>query len=282
MDEFETVVDGLVFTECPRWHDGHVWFSDTHVGEVHRVDPASGAHDVVAYHSSPVAGLGFLPDGRLLAVAAYERALLRLDDGAFVLHADLAPVVGPWPCNDMAVDGAGRAYVGGFGFDIFGGAPMVATHLTLVTPEGDVRQTGDPVEFPNGTVVTPDGHTLIVAETMAGRLTAFTIADDGSLLDGRVYAQVDGLMPDGICLDAEGAVWVAHPSVGVVRVRAGGEVERTIAVEGRRSYACVLGGEDRRDLYVCTGTTHDREEAQRTRSAKLERVRVDVPGAGIP
>jgi sugar lactone lactonase YvrE len=282
VDRFETVVDGLVFTECPRWHDGHVWFSDTHVGEVHRVDPASGAHDTVARHSSPVAGLGFLPDGRLLAVAAYERALLRLDDDGFVVHADLAPVVGPWPCNDMAVDQRGRAYVGGFGYDIFGGAPMVATHLTLVTPDGDMRHTGDDVEFPNGTVVTPDGRTLIVAETMAGRLTAFTIADDGSLVDRRIHAAVDGFMPDGICLDAEGAIWAAHPSAGVVRVREGGEVARTIELEGRRAYACVLGGEDRRTLFVCTGVTHDRDEAARLRSAKIEAVPVDVPGAGIP
>ena len=278
----EVVVDGLVFTECPRWHDGHVWFSDTHVGEVHRVDPATGAHDVVARHTAPVGGLGFLPDGRLLAVASVERRLLRLERDRFVVHADLAPVVGEWPCNDMAVDARGRAFVGGFGYDVFGGAPMVPTRLVLVTPDGVARDSGAEVTFPNGTIVTPDGATLIVAETMSERLVAFTIGDDGMLSEPRVYAQVDGLVPDGICLDAEGAVWVAHPRVGLVRVAPGGAVLETIALDGRKAYACVLGGDDRRTLFACTGTTHDRSEAAAARSAKLEAVTVDVPGVGVP
>ena len=216
MREFEPVVDGLVFTECPRWHDERVWYSDTHVGEVHRFDPATGDDQIVARHSSSVGGLGFLPDGRLLAVSSMARKVLRLEAGGFVEHADMGAVVGPWPCNDMAVDARGRAYVGGFGYDIFGGAPMVPTHLVLVTPDGSVRAVGDHVTFPNGAIiappgVTPDGATLIVAETMSEQLVAFTITDDGSLVDRRVYAHVDGLVPDGICLDAEGAVWVAHP-----------------------------------------------------------------------
>ena len=172
----------------------------------------------MARHSSSVAGLGFLPDGRLLAVSSMARTLLRLEADGFVEHADMSAVVGPWPCNDMAVDGRGNVYVGGFGYDIFGGAPMVPTHLTLVTPDGDVRAVGDEVTFPNGTIIAPpgvtaDGATLIVAETMSERLVAFTITDDGSLVDRRVYADVEGMVPDGICLDAEGAVWVAHPRV---------------------------------------------------------------------
>lgn len=280
--EFEAVVDGLVFTECPRWHDGHVWYSDTHVGEVHRFDPVTGLDVIVARHTSSVSGLGFLPDGSLLAVSSMARKVLRLVAGAFVEHADMSGVVGPWPCNDMAVDGKGRAYVGGFGYDIFGGAPMVPTHLTLVTPHGDVRSVGEEVEFPNGTIITPDGATLIVAETMGERLVAFTIADDGSLVDQRVYAHVDGLVPDGICLDEEGAVWVAHPRAGAVRVLPGGAVTDRIELSGRNIYACVLGGDDRRTLFACTGTTHDRVEAGRIRSAKLEAVTVDVPGAGVP
>jgi sugar lactone lactonase YvrE len=293
--EFEPVVDGLVFTECPRWHDGRVWYSDTHVGEVHRFDPATGVDEIVARHSSSVAGLGFLPDGRLLAVSSMARKLLRLEPDGFVEHADMSAVVGPWPCNDMAVDSHGRAYVGGFGYDIFGGAPMVPTRLVLVTPDGVVRAVGDEVTFPNGTIiappgitpgitpdVTPDGATLIVAETMSEQLVAFTIADDGSLVDRRVYAHVDGMVPDGICLDAEGAVWVAHPRVGALRLLPGGEVSDRIELPGRNIYACVLGGADRRTLFACTGTTHDRDEAGRIRSAKLEAVTVDVPGAGVP
>jgi sugar lactone lactonase YvrE len=282
MPQFEVVVDGLVFTECPRWHDRHVWYSDTHVGEVHRFDPVTGVDVIVARHTSSVSGLGFLPDGSLLAVSSMARKVLRLVGDAFVEHADMSAVVGPWPCNDMAVDAKGRAYVGGFGYDIFGGAPMVATHLALVTPDGSVRAVGDEVTFPNGTIVTPDGATLIVAETMSERLVAFTIADDGSLVDQRVYAQVDGLVPDGICLDEEGAVWVAHPRAGAVRVMPGGAVTDRIELPGRNVYACVLGGDDRRTLFACTGTTHDRVEAGRVRSAKLEAVTVDVPGAGVP
>jgi sugar lactone lactonase YvrE len=284
---FEPVVEGLVFTECPRWHDGGVWYSDTHVGEVHRFDPASGVDEIAARHSSSVSGLGFLPDGRLLAVSSMARTLLRLEPDGFVEHADMSTVVGPWPCNDMAVDAQGRAYVGGFGYDIFGGAPMVSTHLVLVTPDGAVRAVGDAVTFPNGTIIAPrgvtaDGATLIVAETMSERLVAFTITDDGSLVDRRVYAHVDGMVPDGICLDAEGAVWVAHPRAGAVRVLPGGEVTERIELPGRNIYACVLGGDDRRTLYACTGTTHDRAEAGRIRSAKLEALTVDVPGAGVP
>ncbi len=282
MREFEPVVEGLVFTECPRWHDGRVWYSDTHVGEVHRFDPATGADEIVARHSSSVAGLGFLPDGRLLAVSSMARTVLRLEADGFVEHADMSAVVGQWPCNDMAVDTLGRAYVGGFGYDIFGGAPMVPTHLALVTPDGDVRAVGDEVTFPNGTIVTPDGRTLIVAETMGERLIAFTITDDGSLVDRRVYAHVDGMVPDGICLDAEGAVWVSHPRAGAVRVLPGGEVTDRIELAGRNIYACVLGGADRRTLFACTGTTHERDVAARIRSAKLEAVTVDVPGAGVP
>jgi sugar lactone lactonase YvrE len=280
--EFEPVVDGLVFTECPRWHDGHVWYSDTHVGEVHRFDPAAGVDEIVARHSSSVAGLGFLPDGRLLAVSSMARKLLRLEADGFVEHADMSAAVGPWPCNDMAVDAQGRAYVGGFGYDIFGGAPMVPTHLVLVTPNGAVHAVGDEVTFPNGVIITPDGATLIVAETMSEQLVAFTITDDGSLVDRHVYAHVDDLVPDGICLDAEGAVWVAHPRAGAVRVLPGGDVTDRVELPGRNIYACVLGGADRRTLFACTGTTHDRDVAARIRSAKLEAVTVDVPGAGVP
>ena len=259
------------------------------MGEVHRFNPATGTDEVAARHSSSVAGLGFMPDGTLLAVSSMARKLLRLEDegDGFVEHADMSAVVGPWPCNDMAVDQRGRAYVGGFGYDIFGGAPMAPTHLVLVTPDGDVRAVGDDVTFPNGTIVAPpgtcgDGATLIVAETMSEQLVAFTITDDGSLVDRHVYAHVDGLVPDGICLDAEGAVWVAHPRAGAVRVLPGGEVTDRIELPGRNIYACVLGGDDRRTLFACTGTTHDRDEAARIRSAKLEAVTVDIPGAGVP
>jgi sugar lactone lactonase YvrE len=279
------VVDGLTFPECPRWHGDRLWFSDTHEGRVHRFDPGTGRDEVAFAHSRPVAGLGFLPGGELVVVAANDQRLLRVDvdrPGGAVEYADLSPVAGSMPCNDMAVDERGRAYVGNFGFDILGGAPPAPADLALVHPDGTVEVAASRLMFPNGTIVTPDGSTLIVAETMAARLAAFDIGADGRLSHRRTFAEVEDMRPDGICLDAEGAVWVASPGFGAMRVHAGGAVSERIPTPGRRTYACVLGGSGRTTLFLCTGTSHVVEEARRIRSGKIEAVDVSVPGAGIP
>ncbi len=279
MSETRVLVDGLRFPEGPRWHDGKLWFSDMHARRVMTLDP-SGQTETVLSLDDEVSGLGWLPDGRLLVVSMQQRKVLRRDRDGLVLHADLATVA-TFHANDMLVDGRGRAYVGNFGFDLNGGAPQVSTNLALVHPDGRVEIAASDLLFPNGTVLTPDGATLIVGETFAAQLTAFDVAADGRLSNRRVWAQLERAVPDGICLDAEGAIWVASPiSKGVLRVREGGEVVHRIAVE-HQAYACMLGGADRRTLYLCTAATHDPAQTA-SNTGRIESVLVDVPGAGLP
>ena len=211
-----------------------------------------------------------------------DRKLLRVDPGGVAVHADLAGIA-TFHCNDMAVDAQGRAYVGNFGWDYESGAPERKTALALVHADGRVVRAADDLSFPNGTVLTPDGGTLIVAETFARCLTAFDVAPaDGRLSNRRLWASTDPVFPDGICLDAAGAVWVASPlSNEVVRVREGGEITDRIPT-GRHTIACILGGPDRRTLFVLTAEAIRREEARAKRSARIETVQVDVPGAGRP
>jgi sugar lactone lactonase YvrE len=273
--EATLLVDGLGFVESPRWHEGKLWFSDFVSLKVHTIDLDGNFSDVVAVPSVP-SGLGWLPDGRLLVVSMEDRRVLRLEGEVLVEHADLSKIAAG-RCNDMVVDSAGRAYVGNFGFDHWGGESPVTTVLTLVTPEGDVSAVADELLFPNGTVITPDGRTLVVGESYGARLTAFDVAGDGSLSNRRVFAQLDsGRVPDGICLDAEGAIWSASPTTNeVVRVLDGGEVVDTVSTEPYGAYACMLGGDDRRTLFICAG--RERQEVGR-----ILTMRVDVPGAGLP
>jgi sugar lactone lactonase YvrE len=276
------VLDGLVFPEGPRWHDDRLWFSDMHDHRVVRFDPATGSAETVVEVEQQPSGLGWLPDGRLLVVAMRDRRLLRLDADGLHEHADLSGIA-TFHCNDMVVDGQGRAYVGNFGFNFEEGEAPTTAAMALVRPDGTVELAADELAFPNGTVITPDGVTLIVAESTAARLTAFTIATDGSLYDRRVFAQLDGVFPDGICLDAEGAVWVASPfGHVVVRVREGGEVTDRIDVGELNAYACMLGGPSRTTLFICIGPTHDSEEGRKLRGARIDAVDVNVPGAGWP
>lgn len=279
----EPFVKGLAFPEAPRWHAGALWLSDFYQRHVLRVTP-DGAVETVAEVPGQPSGLGWLPDGRLLVVSMNDRRLLRQDGQALVEAADLSGLVA-WPCNDMLVDGLGRAYIGNFGFDLHARAPFAATSLLLVMLEGRVRVAADDMHFPNGMVLTPDGRTLIVAESYGQRLTAFDVAPDGTLGRRRVWAQLEGkgVGPDGICLDAQGAVWLASPvSREVLRVKEGGEVVERIVTDGQ-AVACMLGGDDRRTLFVLTGrvlVTPQQSLAQR--SGAIWRTRVAVPGAGLP
>jgi sugar lactone lactonase YvrE len=280
--ELRTVVDGLCFPECPRWHDGELWFSDQHAGEVLRADPSSGKTDVVIEVPGQPSGLGFLPDGRLLVISMHERRLYRLEPGGLQLHADLSAVA-TFHCNDMVVDTAGRAYCGNFGFDFEAGAPPVSAVLALVDPDGTVRVVADDLGFPNGTVITPDGRTLIVAESFGARLTAFDIDAGGSLTNRRVFATIENAVPDGICLDADGAVWVASPFGHVVlRIEEGGNVTDRVDIGAHNAYACMLGGTDRRTLFICAAPTHAAAETRAARAGAILAVDVDVPGAGLP
>ena len=275
----ETLIDGLRFPEGPRWRGGRLWFSDMHAEQVLAVDPDGKLESIARVPQHP-SGLGWLPDGRLLVVSMHDRRLLRLDSEGLVEVADLSDVA-PHHCNDMVVDARGRAYVGNFGFDPYAGQDPATTVLALVEPDGSVRVAADELRFPNGTVITPDGRTLIVGETWGGCLTAFDVAEDGSLSGRREWARMVGAVPDGICLDADGAIWVASPVVGVVlRLREGGEVTQRIEVE-HEAFACMLGGPERRTLFICTAASSDPSRTH-DRTGRIERVEVDVPGAGLP
>lgn len=288
MDTKTTVlVDTLRFPECPRWHEGELWFSDLFAQRVMRVDLVGRVQTVVEVPDTPT-GLGWTPDGRLLIVSATARRLLRLDDDGLVEVADLSGLVS-YPCNDLVVDTQGRAYVGNIGFD-FGdphAAPQLAPIL-LVSPQGDVRITADRLDFPNGMVITPDGQTLIVAESHAARLTAFAIESDGSLSHCRVWAQFEDhgafsegqVTPDGLCLDAEGAIWVASPNTrDVLRVREGAQIANRIPID-TIPLACMLGGPERRTLFVAT--TQSLNPGDTDAKGRIETISVDAPGAGLP
>ena len=277
-NELRPFVKGLTFPESPRWHEGALWFSDFYTRQVMRVGEDGVARAVCEVPGQP-SGLGWLPDGRLLVVSMNDRRLMRLDAGGLVTVADLSAWA-PAPCNDMLVDASGRAYIGNFGFDMHHRAPFASTVLLMVSPQGEVRVAAQNMHFPNGTVLTPDGHTLIVAESYGQRLTAFDVAVDGGLSGRRVWAQFGGRVgPDGICMDAEGAIWIASPvSREVLRVRKGGEVLQRFATEDQ-AVACALGGADGRTLFICTGRVMvTPEEALSSRRGAIWRVSVDVPG----
>ncbi len=247
MLEADVLMTGIGLGESPRWRDGRLWFSDWLAQEIRAVDVEGASEAMVQIPSFPFS-FDWLPDGALLVVSGGDGRLLRQNpDGDLVAHADLSGL-STFPWNEIVVDGRGNAYVNGIGFDFPEGeyAPGV---VALVTPDGGVRQVADGVAFPNGMVVTPDNATLILAESYANQLTAFDIGEDGSLSNRRIWATVDGY-PDGICLDADGAVWYADvPNQRCSRVREGGEVLATVDLD-RGCFACMLGGADGRTLFL--------------------------------
>jgi sugar lactone lactonase YvrE len=278
VSEPEVLMEGVVFGESPRWHDGRLWFSDWGAHQVIALDPG-GSHQVMATVASFPMCIDFLPDGRLLVVDSAQRRLLRLEPGgSLAQHADLCPVSDkPW--NDIVADGRGNAYVNTIGFD-FPGGQFAPGLVAFVTPDGTVAQVGGDLAFPNGMAITPDGRTLVVAESYANRLTGYDIGSDGSLGNRRVWAQTPGDHPDGICLDAEGAVWYAD--VGnkhCVRVREGGAVLATVELD-RGAFACALSrGEDPR-LFVVGQIYGGPDSPQPT--GRIVAFPAPAPGAGRP
>ena len=274
------LLEGLTFPEGPRWHDGRLWFSDFYAHEVVAVD-LDGRRETMAEVPGQPSGLGWTPDGRLLVVSMTDRRLLRQDPGGLVEVADLSGLAG-YHCNDMVVDGDGGAYVGNFGYNSHDGDDFKLADLIRVEPDGTASVAAAGLAFPNGSVITPDGGTLIVGETRGHILSAWDRAADGGLSNRRVWADLDGGYPDGICLDAEGAVWVSDPrKKETIRVLEGGEVTERISTGDYGSFACMLGGGDRRTLFICTCLQSGPGTAE-LRSGRIETVQVEVPGAGWP
>ncbi|MCB1644708.1 MAG: SMP-30/gluconolactonase/LRE family protein [Pseudomonadales bacterium] len=274
------LAQGLSFTEGPRWRDGRLYFSDFYTHRVLTVDLEGHLETLVEVPNQP-SGLGWLPDGTLLIVSMLDRKVLRLEaDGSLTEHADLSGLA-TWHCNDMVVATDGTAWVGNFGSDIDNGNQPIPANLIKVTPEGSVSLAAADMHFPNGTVITPDGSTLIIGETFARRLTAFDIDSEGNLSGRRLWADCGAHLPDGICLDAEGAVWIADPAGNcVVRFKEGGEILDKIELD-QGAFACMLGGPERKTLFICTAAASD-EGAENTRTARIEAIEVSVPGAGLP
>jgi len=283
MPELKTLMTGISFGEQPRWHEDRLWFSDWGSREIIAVD-LRGNREVILQAPSFPCCVDWLPDGRLLLVSAGDGLLLRRElDGRLVTHGDLRSASKPSAGNELVVDGRGNAYVNGGGFDLMAGEPFAPGIIALVTPDGSARQVADGLAFPNGMLVTSDNATLIVAESYAKRLSAFDIAADGSLSGRRVWADLGDGVPDGICLDAHGAVWYADvPNKRCVRVREGGTVMQTIALD-RGCFACALGGRDRSMLFmIATQWNGPAGMFAEPRTGQVLTVKAPAPGVGWP
>ncbi|MBX9664208.1 SMP-30/gluconolactonase/LRE family protein [Novosphingobium sp.] len=286
------LADGFHFGEGPRWHEGRLWFSDFYSHTIRSVDLA-GNHRIELEVDDQPSGLGWMPDGALIYVSMRKRQVWRRwPDGRLAMHADLADLTAHL-CNDMVVDAEGRAYVGNFGFDLdqelrARGVPAVlADHpranLVLVQADGSVSVASPDMSFPNGTVITPDGKTLIIGETLGGRLTAFDIGEGGALSRRRLWADTMPRVPDGIALDAEGAVWIANPiAPECARIAEGGEVLEVVSTGEMPCYACMLGGPDGRHLFMLCAPSSDAEVARSAAKGVVLVAEVDAGRAGLP
>ena len=289
-----TVTRGLGFGEGPRWHDGRLWFSDFYRHGIFSI--AADGSDERREHDVPTqpSGLGWGSDGSLYFVSMIDHTVRRLANGHESIVLDFSEHCGFW-ANDMVISTKDIGYVGNFGFDLdtllhekgvegLLADPPPTTNLVVFTLDGDILQVVPDMAFPNGSVITPDGATLIVGETMAFRLTAFDINDDGTLSNRRVWAQLDFVATDGMCLDADGQIWLANAMPGVntcLRVKEGGEITDTVTTS-QTSFACMLGGESGRDLYIHTAPSSDRFAIAELTDGCIEVATVSSPRAGRP
>jgi sugar lactone lactonase YvrE len=278
MGKTDILLDGLCFGEGPRWHEGQLWLSDMHAHEVLKVNADGSAEHVVDVANWP-SGLGWTADGDLLIVSMIDRRLLRFDGTELHLYADLFEMAS-FHCNDMVVDAKGRAYVGNFGFDLHRKARPCAAELILVDVDGSARVAADDMMFPNGSVITPDGKTLIVGESWGGQLTAFDIQPNGDLSNRRIWAELPGgAIPDGICMDVEGGIWSASPSTDeCLRQTEGGRVTHRVPVS-QGAFACMLGGDT---LHILTAPSSEPEVCEAEKRARVEVIKAPYPGAGWP
>jgi sugar lactone lactonase YvrE len=278
----ETLADDFVFLEGPRWHGGQLWLSDMWGNTVYTLSEAGRRGKVATLPQRP-SGISFLPDGRVVVVSMVDRRLMLVGAGGNLSqYADLSGMVSH-DINDTVCDAAGNIYVGNFGYDLLNHAEAKTAELIMVTPGGQSKVVADGLEFPNGAVITPDGKTLIIAETFGHKLTAFTRAADGTLSGRRVWAALGERTPDGICLDASGAVWVSSFVSGeFVRVKEGGEVLDVITLTDKRAVACNLGGADGHTFFALTFAGALEDVTSGKKLAQVEVCRVEVPAAGSP
>ena len=308
MKELKKLTGGLYFGEGPRWHENKLWFSDFYSHKVMTLDENNSLETVCEVPSQP-SGLGWLPNGDLLIVSMLDRKILKFSEGSISVHADLSEYV-EHKCNDMVVSRDGTAYVGNFGMGD-AGESMNSTHLMIVKSDGTVLKGPDNLLFPNGTVITEDGKKLIVAETLGAKLTSFDIEDNGELINRKLWARTSPLfslliikflsllgfdlskvdfskysknlhVPDGICLDEKNGIWIASPtSKAVVRIEKGGNITDIISTP-KGAFACMLGGKDRKTLYVIISNSSDPKEAQASPEGEIHSIEVEIPGVGKP
>ncbi len=284
----EPFVSGLYFGECPRWHDGRLWYSDFFDHAVYSVSSDGERRTEVEFEGEP-AGLGWLPDGRLLINSRLDRSIVRREpDGTLVHHGALTPWA-TWHANDMVVASNGQAYSGNFGFNLDGlydgtvtSEQITSASLIRVDPDGTSCEAASDLAFPNGAVITDDGATLIIGESMGQRISAFDRLPDGTLTNRREWASLPGVAPDGMCLCADGTVWVANAFASeCLHVAEGGNIIEKVETS-RGCFACMLGDDDRRTLYLVTADSSDAAKARADRNGALEKVRTSTPGAGLP
>ncbi len=279
--EPEVLVEGMVFPEGPRYRDGSVYVSDMYGGEIWKVG-LDGSHQTIAKVEARPSGLGWLPDGTLLSVSMKDRRLLRVAGGGIEPHADLSGLT-RYELNDMVVDPAGTAYVGEMGFDLVAGEEPAPGRLLRVSADGEPSEAAAGLMFPNGIALSEDGRTMIVAESLGRQLTAFDVGADGTLSNQRVWAPLDVDFLDGICLDADGGVWVGTLfGQAFVRILEGGEITHRVETPGRWAVACTLGGENRGTLFMATAETTQEDLEELRSEGRVETAEAPFPGTGLP